>query len=302
MLPFFDAGPPLAAAMTALYGLLAATSLSVKVAARGAAPGMLSHQVNAWWRIFPVVTLALLTYPLGLQALAWLVCLLAVRELEAHHPGRRTAFRLGAAAVALGLAGIGWRWPALVLPLAGAAAGIQWLRYRRRPDASGLARLLLLASAGAMQVVVAFAALPFGARTNLAWLFYLFILTALNDIGQFVAGKLFGRHRIAPTVSPNKTWQGLAGGIAVSQAVSLALCAWLDLAGAATMAMFGLLLSLAGFAGDLLFSKAKRSLSIKDFSQLIPGHGGILDRVDSLVLTAPLLYCLLRIIEQGSLP
>jgi len=139
--------------------------------------------------------------------------------------------------------------------------------------------------------------LPYGPRLNLAWLFYLFILTALNDIAQFISGKLFGRHRIAPTVSPNKTWQGLFGGIAISQIVSLALGRYLGLADAPTLSLYGLLLSCAGFAGDLLFSAAKRRLGIKDFSALIPGHGGILDRVDSLVLTAPLLYCLLRSAE-----
>ncbi|MEO6853214.1 MAG: phosphatidate cytidylyltransferase, partial [Rhodoferax sp.] len=126
---------------------------------------------------------------------------------------------------------------------------------------------------------------------NLAWFFYLFAVTALNDIAQFVCGKCFGRHRLAARVSPNKTWQGLAGGVLASLAVSAALGGYLQLASLPLLLALGLLLSLAGVAGDLVFSAAKRRLGIKDFSQLIPGHGGILDRVDSLVLTAPLLYC-----------
>ena len=298
MFSFLDAGPGIVPAMTALYALLAATSLSVKLAARGAAPGMLSHQVNAWWRIFPVVSLALLTYPTGLHVLAYLICLLAVLELEPYHPGGRNRFRVGAALVVLATAVAG-RWtPALPLLLLCGAIAALWMRCRQHaPAASAVTWSSILATAAAMQLLVAYASLPFGTGTNLAWLFYLFILTALNDIGQFAAGKLFGRHKIAPTVSPNKTWQGLGGGIVMSQIVSLGLGTYLSLAGPATLASWGLLLSLAGFGGDLLFSAAKRHLAIKDFSQLIPGHGGILDRVDSLVLTAPLLYCLLRTID-----
>ncbi len=298
MLPFIDAGMAIVPAMTALYGLLAATSLSVKVAARGAAPGMLSYQVNSWWRIFPIVSSALLTYPTGVHVLAYLICVLAALELESYYPGGRIRFRLGAATIVLGTTILG-RWaPILPAALLCGAIAVLWMGCRQnRAAGSVVTWSSILATAAAMQVLVAYTSLPFGAGTNLAWLFYLFILTALNDIGQFVAGKLFGRHKIAPTISPNKTWQGLAGGVVVSQIVSLVLGVYLSLAAPLQLALWGLLLSLAGFVGDLMFSAAKRCLSIKDFSQLIPGHGGILDRVDSLVLTAPLLYCLLRSIE-----
>jgi phosphatidate cytidylyltransferase len=297
MFPFFEAGPQLSVATLALYALLAAASLSVRVAARGAAPSMLSHQINAWWRIFPLVTLALLAYPLGLPALGALVCVLAALELRSHYDGPSRRFRLGVAAIGIGAIGIAVWLPAMAPGLVAAVLGIGALRYWRRPDRRTLIWLVLLATTGAMLILAAFTTLPFGARTNLAWAFYLFILTALNDIAQFVSGKLFGRHKIAPGVSPNKTWQGLAGGIVISQVLSLALGSYLALAAPLTLAVFALLLSLAGFAGDLMFSAAKRRMKIKDFSTLIPGHGGILDRVDSLVLTAPLLYCLLRTIE-----
>ncbi|MFS2134153.1 phosphatidate cytidylyltransferase [Telluria sp. Tellsp131] len=285
-------------AMTALYGLLAVASLSVKFAARGAAPGMLSYQVNAWWRIFPIVSLALVTYPTGLHVLAYLICAFATLELESYYPGGRTRFRLGAAMIVL-VTGILNSWmPVLAAALLCGAISVLSMRCRQIGTAGpAITWSSIVATAAAMQLLVAFASLPFTTRTNLAWLFYLFILTALNDIGQFVAGKLFGRHKIAPTISPNKTWQGLAGGVVMSQIVSLVLGTYLSLATPSQLALWGLLLSLAGFAGDLMFSAAKRCLSIKDFSQLIPGHGGILDRVDSLVLTAPLLYCLLRSID-----
>lgn len=141
--------------------------------------------------------------------------------------------------------------------------------------------------------------LPLPPAQRFGWLFYLYVLTTLNDVAQFISGTMFGRHHIAPGISPNKTWQGLAGGMAVTLLLSLSLGAYLGLAPAPWLATLALLLSLGGFAGDLLFSAAKRKLGIKDFSTLIPGHGGILDRVDSLVVTAPLLYLLLRMMHES---
>lgn len=279
--------------MLALYGLLAATSLWVKFATRRAALQMLSHQINAWWRIFPLVSLALVAYPAGLVALAYLVFLLACVELESHYEGRRAGFWMGAGTIVLGISWLGLQHPGVAHLLVTVAITVQAFRCWYQPGKRQIVWLLILMTAGAMYVLTVFSALPFGSRQNVAWLFYLFILTALNDIGQFVAGKLFGQHKIAPTISPNKTWEGLAGGILASQVVSAVLGTYLSLAGCLVLAIYALVLSIAGFAGDLMFSAAKRYFSIKDFSALIPGHGGVLDRVDSLVLTAPLLYFLL---------
>ena len=177
----------------------------------------------------------------------------------------------------------------------------QWIVFRSRGGKSPLVYLLTWLTIAAAWSIVQFIDLPAGPAASLAWLFYLFIVTALNDIGQFVSGKLFGNRKIAPSISPNKTWQGLAGGVVVSQLVTLALTSYLQLGSLGTMAGVALLLSLGGFFGDLMFSAAKRYLGIKDFSQLIPGHGGILDRIDSLVVTAPLLYILLLTLEGLSL-
>ncbi|MCA1248877.1 phosphatidate cytidylyltransferase [Massilia sp. MS-15] len=292
--PFFDTGVRIAIASLVLYGLLATSSLSVTIRTSAAAPGMLRHQVNAWWRIFPAISLALLTYPFGPSVLACTVFLLACRELGRHYRGKPAFFRFGAATLGMFVLLVGWRQPALAQFLISGAIVLQALRCRLRYSPCRIVWLLLLATTGAMYVLTLFSALPFGPRANLGWLFYLFTLTALNDIGQFGAGKLFGRRRIAPALSRNKTWEGLAGGLVISQFVSWTLGTYLSLADAGTLALYAALLSLAGFLGDLMFSAAKRSLAIKDFSALIPGHGGILDRVDSLVLTAPLLYCLLR--------
>lgn len=281
--------------MAALYGTLAAASFSVALATRRAPHRMLSNQVNAWWRIFPVVSVVLLTYPLGLVALACLVYVLAVLELMSHYPGQRRHFLLGTALIFVSVFLLHFQAQAVTAIVLLAAIFLQGLLFLRLRHKRSLIWLLVLITAEAMAMLTAFSSLPFPSPITLAWLFYLFILTAMNDVGQFIFGKLFGRAKLAPRISPNKTWQGAFGGLAVSLFVSQTLGAHLTLAGSLKLASYAILLSLGGLAGDLMFAAAKRYLSIKDFSHLIPGHGGILDRVDSLIVTAPLLYCLLRI-------
>jgi phosphatidate cytidylyltransferase len=121
-------------------------------------------------------------------------------------------------------------------------------------------------------------------------LVYLLLLTELNDVAQYVWGKSLGRRRIVPTVSPNKTWEGFLGGVATTTVVGLALSPVLTpftpLHGAAA----GLIIAVTGFAGDVTISALKRDLGVKDSGTLIPGHGGILDRIDSLTFTAPLFF------------
>lgn len=127
---------------------------------------------------------------------------------------------------------------------------------------------------------------------------YLFLLTALNDVFQYTWGKLLGNRKIIPTISPNKTWAGFLGGV-----ITTGFCAYLlrfltPLSGGETL-VIGWSLGLAGFAGDILISAIKRDLDLKDTDDIIPGHGGIMDRMDSLVLTAPVFYHLLAyFIEQ----
>ncbi|MEZ5923524.1 MAG: phosphatidate cytidylyltransferase [Hyphomicrobiaceae bacterium] len=137
----------------------------------------------------------------------------------------------------------------------------------------------------------------------------LLILTELNDVAQYVWGKTFGRHKIIPKVSPGKTWEGFLGGMATTLVVSALLISFLlpqlSTSGALTIdwwlyvALIGLAISLGGFFGDLSVSAVKRDLGIKDSGALIPGHGGILDRVDSLIFTAPLFFHITRYFAAG---
>jgi phosphatidate cytidylyltransferase len=123
--------------------------------------------------------------------------------------------------------------------------------------------------------------------------FLLLVATEFNDVAQYCWGKLVGRHKIMPSVSPNKTWEGFLGGWATT-----AVLIWLigpifaPLAGL-NLAIMAVLLPLAGFAGDVTLSAVKRDIGVKDSSHLIPGHGGILDRIDSLTFTTPLYFHLM---------
>ncbi|MES2161613.1 MAG: phosphatidate cytidylyltransferase [Pseudomonadota bacterium] len=280
-------GSEILTALAMLYLMLGMASLGVGVKLRARPHSQLRAQVNAWWWIFPVVTVSLLLHPLGATLLAVLIGLLALRELA---PFGARGFVLPAAVVFGSALFLPSTVVLVALPPAIAVTGVVFWRSRSRP---ALVWLLWLGLCYSCAFLPLYDSLPLEPHLRLAWLFYLYVLTALNDVAQFISGTIFGRHRIAPGISPNKTWQGLAGGVVVTSALSLTLGRYLHLADAAHLAGFALLLSLGGFCGDLMFSAAKRVLGVKDFSQLIPGHGGILDRVDSLVVTAPLLYFLI---------
>lgn len=119
---------------------------------------------------------------------------------------------------------------------------------------------------------------------------YLVFLTQLNDVAQFLWGKALGRHKVIPQVSPNKTVEGLLGGIATTVGLALLLAPWLTPFTRREALIAGVILGLGGFLGDVVISALKRDLGIKDSGTLLPGHGGILDRVDSLTYTAPLFF------------
>jgi len=126
-------------------------------------------------------------------------------------------------------------------------------------------------------------------------LLFLFICAWLSDTGAYFAGRFFGKHKLIPKVSPKKTVEGAIGGIvsAVLFSVIYAFCMdkiWQIDAHYVLIAIFAVLAAALGQAGDLLASMIKRYCGIKDFGKIMPGHGGLLDRCDSLVLIAPLLY------------
>jgi phosphatidate cytidylyltransferase len=123
-------------------------------------------------------------------------------------------------------------------------------------------------------------------------LLFLVFLTEINDVLQFVWGKLLGKHKITPKVSPNKTWEGFIGGVLSTTIIGYFIGFLTPLNGLA-LVLVSLTIALTGFFGDIVMSSVKRDLGVKDMGTTIPGHGGILDRIDSLSYTAPAFFHLI---------
>lgn len=121
-------------------------------------------------------------------------------------------------------------------------------------------------------------------------LFYIIFVTQFNDVSQYVSGKLFGKHKIIPKVSPNKTWEGFIGGLIITTILSALLSPFLTILNWQQGIFAGMLIAGSGFIGDVVLSSVKRDLGIKDSGSLIPGHGGLLDRIDSLMYSIPLFF------------
>jgi phosphatidate cytidylyltransferase len=130
----------------------------------------------------------------------------------------------------------------------------------------------------------------FSVDQRISTILYLITLTQANDIAQFISGKTFGKKKILPKISPGKTWEGFIGGVIFSTAFGAVLGPLMTPLSTPLAALSGLLISIAGFLGDVTFSAMKRDLKIKDTSMMLPGHGGIIDRIDSLTFTTPLFF------------
>ena len=128
---------------------------------------------------------------------------------------------------------------------------------------------------------------------NAKLLCFLVTVTQLSDVFQYVWGKTQGRHPVVPALSPNKTVEGLVGGVATAVGVGTALW-WMTPFRPWQAALMALAICLMGFCGGLVMSAIKRDRGVKDFGAMIEGHGGMLDRIDSLCFAAPLFFHLVR--------
>jgi phosphatidate cytidylyltransferase len=203
--------------------------------------------------------------------------------------------------MALGLVGgtavlASLQWPGLLSDRAAVVAGVlAMLTYRlgaRRPIKD------TLADAAGLVFGVLYVALTLGhllltrALSDGEFLvFFVVLVTWAADTGAYYAGTSIGKRRLAPLISPNKTVEGLFGGIGLAVVAALIARAWFLPSFSLTDAVAtGLLLSVTGAVGDLAESAMKRSAGVKDSGWLLPAHGGMLDRLDSLLFTAPVFY------------
>ena len=138
------------------------------------------------------------------------------------------------------------------------------------------------------------------------WFLFLVLLTEMNDIMQAIVGRKFGKHKITPLVSPNKSLEGLIGGALSTVILSIALAPFLTaltadrdwFTGVVISALAGILISLFGFLGDINMSAIKRDAGVKDGSSLLPGMGGVIDRIDSMTFTGPVFYYFVVVISR----
>jgi phosphatidate cytidylyltransferase len=131
------------------------------------------------------------------------------------------------------------------------------------------------------------------AGQNARLLFFFVLVVQLNDVLQYAWGKLLGRHVITPTISPNRTWEGFAGGVASTTLVGTALW-WATPFEPWQAAGMSLVISIMGFAGGMTMSAIKRDRGVEDYGTLVVGHGGVLDRIDSICFASPVFYHLTR--------
>ena len=268
------------------------------------------QRVVAWWAIFGLVAGALLLGRTGALLLFAALSLLGLREfarvVELHAVDRKVLLWVAFVLVPAqyGLLAFGWYGLFVVLvPVYGfvflaarAVVADDTERFLARTASLQWGVLLCVYSISHLPAVLTLE-LPEGVEPEAA-LLWIVVVVQLGDVFQYLWGKSFGRRKLAPKTSPNKTWAGAVGGI-LSAAVLGALLSFALPFGPLAAGGLALLCSTLGLLGDLTLSAVKRDAGLKDFSDLVHGHGGVLDRVDSLVLSAPVYFHLLRFFTGG---
>ncbi len=299
-----------------VVAVLAIGSVARLIALRAAPAEVKSARLKSlgtWWGVALLVLAAAIVGKSAAVVLFLIVSWVALREFFhlRRHVVRQKSVRWAAyALLPLSYLCIWLDWQAAFLaglPLAGllvvAAAMIVTGQTTDYPSVAGETYWGLLLTSYAPAHAVLLFCLP-AAGNPIAgpagWFLFLLLLTETSDIVQALVGRRLGRRTIAPRISPHKTWAGLVGGLVGTSLLAALLCRWLTPWSIATAVAAGLLICVAGFFGDLNISAIKRACGVKDTSELLPGQGGMLDRIDSLSFTAPVFFWFIVVVQLAA--
>ncbi len=266
----------------------------------------LNARTKAWWFMAIIFVLAMLTGGIGSVILFGLMSFLALREFITLTPTRigdhRTLFWVFFIVTPLQYWLVASDWYELFIilipvyaflfvPLRSAVAGDceQFLERAAKIQWGLMVCVYCVSHAPAML----FLKIPGYEGENGKLLFYFVLIVQISDVLQYVWGKTVGRRKIAPLVSPNKTWSGFIGGVATATLIGAGLW-WATPFTPLQSAGMSLAITFMGFAGGLVMSAIKRDRGVKDYGTMIEGHGGVMDRIDSICFAAPVFYHLTR--------
>jgi len=270
-----------------------------------AAVANLNARIRAWWIMVAVFAIAVWTGGIGSIVLFALMSLLALREFvtlaPTHREDHRTLLWAFFAVTPLQYYLIGIRWYglfAIMIPVYAfvlvAVSNVIAGRTDRFLERTATIHWGLMVCVYCVSHAPALLMLDIpGYRTNAKLLVFLVLVVQISDVLQYVFGKLFGKHPVAPVISPNKTWEGFGGGVLTASLVGTAIW-WATPFTPVQAFALSVAITLAGFAGGLVMSAIKRDRGVKDYGALIAGHGGMLDRIDSLCFAAPVFFHLTR--------
>lgn len=266
----------------------------------------LNARINAWWVMVAVIGLALLGGRTGVVVLFGLVSFFALREfITLTHTRRGDHLALLACFflfLPLQYIFVWHDWYGmfsifvpvyafLLMPFL-ACLGHDTTNFLARATQTQWGLMICVYAISHVPALLALKIPGFEER-NLLLVVFLILVVQSSDVLQYVWGKLLGRHKIAPNVSPSKTVEGFVGGIASATALGAALW-WITPFTPLAAAGMALAITLMGFAGGLVMSAIKRDRGVKDWGQMIEGHGGMLDRLDSVCFSAPVFFHLTR--------
>ncbi|MBL6427255.1 MAG: phosphatidate cytidylyltransferase [Maritimibacter sp.] len=266
----------------------------------------LNARINSWWAMVFLLALALLFGRIGVVVLFALMSFAALREFltltvkaRADHWALLVSFFV-VIPVQYWLIYIDWYglysifipvYAFLFMPILVALRG-DTSRFLSRVAETQWGLMVAVFAASHVPALLTLDIPGFEGREVLliAWLV---VVVQGSDVLQYVWGKLIGRHPVAPSLSPSKTWEGFAGGVLSASALG-ALLAWLTPFAIWQAALLAILVTLMGFFGGLVMSAIKRDKGVKDWGHLIAGHGGFTDRLDSVVFSAPVFFHVVR--------